>query len=104
MSTTEGIKEGIWLRRFICSLDVKVEKPILYIDSQSVLSLEMNLVYHKKITHIDFKLKFIRDITNEDRFSKLNIDNKENPKNMLTNSLPQRSSNFLRTWLISVEV
>nr|GEY47759.1 retrovirus-related Pol polyprotein from transposon TNT 1-94 [Tanacetum cinerariifolium] len=48
MSMTEGIKECI------C-------------DSQSALSLAKNLVYHKRTKHIDVRLKFVRDVLEEDR-------------------------------------
>ena len=39
MSMTEGIKECIWLHGLVQSLGLKVEKPALFCDSQSALSL-----------------------------------------------------------------
>nr|KYP64459.1 Retrovirus-related Pol polyprotein from transposon TNT 1-94 [Cajanus cajan] len=48
MSLTEGIKEGIWLQGLIDSLGLNVQRRILYCDSQSVLYLAKNPVYHER--------------------------------------------------------
>ena len=45
MSMTEGIKECIWLYGLVQSLGLKVEKPVIFCDSQSALSLAKNPVY-----------------------------------------------------------
>ncbi|GKD86759.1 retrovirus-related pol polyprotein from transposon TNT 1-94 [Tanacetum coccineum] len=66
MSMTKGIKECIWLHGLVQSLGLKVEKPILFCDSQSALSLTKNLVYHERTKYIDVRLNFIRDVLEED--------------------------------------
>ena len=88
MSTMEGIKDEICLHGLIHSLCLKVEKTALYCDSQSVLNLEKNHMYHEKTNHIYFRLNFIRDIIEKDNFSILKTNTNVNPTNMLTKSLP----------------
>ncbi|GJS21580.1 retrovirus-related pol polyprotein from transposon TNT 1-94, partial [Tanacetum coccineum] len=65
MSMTKGIKECIWLHGLVQSLGLKVEKPVLFCDSQSALSLAKNSVYHERTKHIDVRLNFIRDVLEE---------------------------------------
>ena len=76
------------MQGIIQSLGLKVEKPVLYCDIQSALSLAKNPMYHKKTKNIDVKLIFIRDILEGYKFSILKIDTKVNPTYMLTKSLP----------------
>ena len=88
MSMTEGIKECIWLHGLVQSLGLKVEKPVLFCDSQSALSLAKNPMYHERTKHIDVRLNFIRDVLEEDRFSIQKIATQHNPADMLTKALP----------------
>ncbi|GKG22038.1 hypothetical protein Tco_0384633, partial [Tanacetum coccineum] len=88
MSMTEGIKECIWLHGLVQSLGLKVEKPVLFFDSQSALNLAKNPVYHERTKHIDVRLNFIHDVLEEDKFSIQKFATKHNPADMLTKALP----------------
>nr|GEZ03795.1 hypothetical protein [Tanacetum cinerariifolium] len=70
------------------SLGLKVEKPALFCDRQSALSLAKNLIYHERTKHIDVMLNFIRDVLDEDKFSIQKIVTEHNPADMLTKALP----------------
>ena len=48
MSLTKVVKEGIWLHGLVDSLGLDVQKPIIYYDSQSALSLAKNPIYHER--------------------------------------------------------
>jgi hypothetical protein len=56
MSVTERVKEGMWLHSLIDSLGLDIHKPIIYFDSQSLLDLAKNLIYHERSKHIDVRL------------------------------------------------
>ena len=88
MSLIKGVKEGIWLHCIVDSLGLDEQKPIIYRDSQSVLSLTKNPVYLKRSKHIDARLNFIKDIIKGNVFSIEKIATKDNPTDMLTKSLP----------------
>ena len=71
----------------IDSLGLDVQKPIIYCDGQSALSLAKNSVYHERSEHIDVGLNFIRDIIEGSVFSLEKIATIDNPTDMLTKSL-----------------
>ena len=48
MSLTNVVKEGIWLHGLVDSLGLDAQKPIIYCDSQSALSLAKNPIYHER--------------------------------------------------------
>lgn len=91
---TKGIKKEIWLYELIHIFDLKVEKHVLYFDSQSTLSLTKNLVYHDKMKHIYVMFNFIHEIQEEYKVSIMKINTKVNPINMLTKSLPKEKFNL----------
>ncbi len=88
MSLTEGVKEAIWLHGLIGSLGLEVQKPEVYCDSQSALSLAKNPVYHERSKHIDVRLNFIRDALENKVVTIEKIPTAENPADMLTKPLP----------------
>lgn len=88
MSITKGVNECIWLHNLIHSLDLKVDKLILFCDSHSASCLVKYPIYHLKTKHIDVRLNFIRDILEEEMVSIQKINIKENLTDMLKKSLP----------------
>nr|GEU41699.1 putative reverse transcriptase domain-containing protein [Tanacetum cinerariifolium] len=87
MSMTEGIKECMWLHGLVQSLGLKLEKPVLFCDSQNALSLAKNSMYHKRTKHIVVRLNFIHDVLEEDMFSIQKIAAEHNSADMLTKAL-----------------
>ncbi|KAL4566339.1 hypothetical protein LXL04_030453 [Taraxacum kok-saghyz] len=81
MSMTKGIK----------SLRLKVEKPILNCDNESVFCLSKNPVYHERTKHIDIQFNCNNDIVEEEKFSVLKIYTKMNPTDSLS---------YAWTWLM----
>lgn len=58
----EAVKEAIWLRGFSKEISFEQESVTMWCDSQSVMCLPKNSVYHERTKHISRKLYFIKDI------------------------------------------
>lgn len=65
MTITKASKEMIWLQNFLEELGVKCEKGTLYNDSQSVIYLAKNPVFHSRMKHIHIRYHFIRPLLEE---------------------------------------
>ena len=58
----EVVKETIWLKGLFNNLGLQQELTDVYFDSQNVIHLKKNLMFHKRTKHIDIKMHFIRDV------------------------------------------
>ncbi|MCO5593026.1 hypothetical protein L7F22_047031 [Adiantum nelumboides] len=85
----EACKEAIWLGRLVADLGIKVEMPELYCDSQSVIQLAKNPVFHLKTKHIYVKYHFIREVLEDKQIQSMKIHIKDNPVDLLTKGLPR---------------
>ena len=84
VSVTEACKELIWLKDFLKELEKEQETPSLHSDSQSVIDLTNNLVYHDRTKYIDMRYHFICKLLKDDVFSLLKIHTSWNLADMLT--------------------
>ncbi|RDX73397.1 hypothetical protein CR513_47005, partial [Mucuna pruriens] len=76
MSLTKIVKEDKWLQNLIDNLRLDEHKPILYYDSQNVLYLSKNTIYHERSKHIYINYSPVEKIVTID-----------NSTNMLTKPL-----------------
>lgn len=60
----------------------------MYCDSQSVIHLTKNQMYHERTNHIDVRLYLIRDVVSEGAILVKKIVIAENPTNMMTKPIP----------------
>ena len=60
----------------------------IYCDSQSVIHLTKDQIYHKRKKHIDVKFHFIRDIIAEGKMLIQKTNIKRNPADIFTKPLP----------------
>nr|GEY07464.1 retrovirus-related Pol polyprotein from transposon TNT 1-94 [Tanacetum cinerariifolium] len=59
MAMTEAVKEAIWLHGLLNELGINQKFVTMYSDSQSVIHLVKNQVYHARTKHIDVWYHFI---------------------------------------------
>ena len=59
IAAAEACKEALWLTCLVGDLGIQLEMPMLHCDSQSVIMLAKNLVFHAKTKHIAIKYHFI---------------------------------------------
>ncbi|GKB30064.1 retrovirus-related pol polyprotein from transposon TNT 1-94 [Tanacetum coccineum] len=62
MAMTEAVKETIWLQGLLGELGISQKFVTMHSDSQSVIHLAKNQVYHTRTKHIDVRYHFIREI------------------------------------------
>jgi hypothetical protein len=84
VAAIEASKEMIWLQRFMEELGKKQENNMLYCDSQSVIHLAKNSVFHSKTKHIQLRYHFIRSTLEDGHLKLEKIHTSQNPVDMLT--------------------
>ena len=62
---------------------------IIYCDSQSVIDLSKNSMYHARTKHIDVRYHWIREEVESELFHVKKIYTSENPADMLTKTIPK---------------
>ena len=62
IAITKGCKEALWMREFLDELGLQKEKYVVYSDSQSVIHLFKNSMFHSRSKHIDIRYHWIRDV------------------------------------------
>ena len=80
IAASEAMKEAIWLH--LLSVDFSATSPInhlaptIYCDSQSMIRLIRNHVYHAKTKHIEVRFHHIRELVIEKKLEVRKIDTK----------------------------
>jgi len=52
MALTKAVKEGIWLKELVNDVELYQEKAIAFCDTQSVICLSKDQVFHDKMKQI----------------------------------------------------
>ena len=63
MTITEAIKEAIWLRGLVSDFGLHQEGTVIFCDSQRVIHLTKNQIYHERTKYIDVRYHFVRAVT-----------------------------------------
>jgi len=84
VAATKAYNELIWLNDFMKELGKEQVTPSLHRDSQSVIDLVNNPVYHDRTKHIDVGYHYIRVLLKDCVLSLLKIYTSQNPADMLT--------------------
>ena len=61
MAAAAAVKEGLWMRKLLESLDIKVDKINIMCDNQSAIKLLKNPIFSVRSTHIDIIHHFARE-------------------------------------------
>ena len=84
MAAAEAAKEALWLTGLVRELGIQQIGVPLYCDSQSVIYLAKNQVYHERTKHIDVRFHKIRELFGTGEFLVEKIHPSENAMDMLT--------------------
>ena len=84
VATAEVGKNMIWMIDYLEELGMKQCKKILYTDSQSVIQLVKNPIYHSRTKHIRMRYHFTRRLVEECDMCLEKIEGAKNQASMLT--------------------
>ncbi|KAG8482828.1 hypothetical protein CXB51_024043 [Gossypium anomalum] len=88
MAITEACKEAIWLKGLFSELNKDLQISTVFCDSQSVIFLTKDQMFHERTKHIDVQYDFVRDIIARGDIVVSKISTHENPADMMIKSLP----------------
>ena len=80
----EASKEAVWLARLVKELGIEQGGVQLHCDSQSVINLAKNQVYHAKTKHIDVRFHKIRELMTSSQILLRQVHTPKNATDMLT--------------------
>ena len=101
MAVTESVKEAIWLKGLLEEISAHGGPTTIFCDSQSVIHLAKNHVYHERSKHIDVRYHFVRQVISKGIVEIKKIGTADNPADMLTKPIPTMKFNYCSN-LISV--
>ena len=78
IAATKAGKEMLWMKQFLQELDLKQRDYIVHCDSQNVIDLSKNTMYHVRTKHIDVRYHWIRKAIEEQLFQIRKIHTYEN--------------------------
>nr|GEW39162.1 retrovirus-related Pol polyprotein from transposon TNT 1-94 [Tanacetum cinerariifolium] len=87
ISSTEGVKEAMWLRRMVNEFGLPQKVLVVYCDNLSTVHLTKNNKFHSKTKHIEGRHHFVRDIVEKGEVIVDKIHTNDNPADMLTKVL-----------------
>ena len=94
VAANEAGKEVIWLKNYLIELGVKQADYVIHCDSQSVIYLSKNSMYHSRTKHSDLRYHWIRDAMLSKMFQLKKIHTDKNSSDMLTKVVPSQKLEF----------
>lgn len=87
-SLSQGISEGLWIRRVMEEINVKVDPPSkLYCDNKATISMALNSVQHERSKHVEIDRHFIREKVEEGIVCLIYLPTKLQAADVLTKGL-----------------
>ena len=97
MAETEAVKQAIWLQELLNVVtEQSIEKFIIRIDNQSVISLTRNPVFHRKIKLIHSRFHFIRECVEKGQVDVEHVSSNEQNSDILTKALGRIKFNKMK--------
>ncbi|XP_047961394.1 secreted RxLR effector protein 161-like [Salvia hispanica] len=88
IAITEAMKEAVWLKGVLSELKFLNNSPTVFSDSQSVIQLCKNPIFHDRTKHIDVRFHYIRYIVEKGEIFLQKVHTDKNPADMGTKCLP----------------
>ena len=84
MAIAEACKESVWLKGLFAELCGDDSCINLFCDSQSVICLTKDQMFHERTKHIDVKYHYVRDVVAQDKLKVCKIITRDNSADMVT--------------------
>jgi hypothetical protein len=84
----DACKEVVWLKGLYAELSGDTSCIDLFCDSQSVIYLTKDQMFHEKIKHIDVKYHYVQEVIADGRLNVPKISTHDNPSDMMTKLVP----------------
>jgi hypothetical protein len=94
MTITESVKEAIWLKDLFEDISAETDFISVFRDSQSIIHLAKDQMYHDISKHIDVKFHFVRQMTSKGIVEIKKIATTHNPADMMTKPIPTAKFNY----------
>ena len=88
MVIVEACKESVWLKGLFAELCRDDSCINLFCDSQSVICLTKDQMFHERTKHIDVKYHYVRDVVAQGKLKVCKISTHDNPADILTKPVP----------------
>lgn len=88
MAVTEACKEAIWLRGLFGKLSEDLQITIVFCDSQRVIFLTKDQMFHERTKHIDVRYYFVCEIIARDDIVMCKVSTHDNPTNIMIKPIP----------------
>ena len=88
MVIIEACKEAIWLKGLFGELSEDLQITTVFCDSQSVIFLTKDQIFHERMKHIDVRHHFVRDVIAYGNIVVGKVTTHDNPADMMTKSFP----------------
>lgn len=96
IALSEGVKEALWLKRFLKELKINDQPVNIRVDNQSAIKIAENSEYHKRTKYIDWRFHFVRDFVEKNVIRVEYVNFKNQLADILTKPLPYTQFSFLR--------
>ncbi|CAN0872391.1 Retrovirus-related Pol polyprotein from transposon TNT 1-94, partial [Linum grandiflorum] len=88
ITDVEAGKEFLWLKRFLQELGLEQSEYVVFCDSQSVIDLSRNTMYHSRTKYIDVRYHWLRDVIEEKMMKLKKVHTDKNCADVLTKVVP----------------
>lgn len=97
MALFEAVRESLWLKSLVTSINVQVTRPIpIYEDNNGCISIANNPTSHKRSKHIDIKYHFSREQVENNIIKLIYVSTGNQLADILTKPLPTVRFSALR--------
>ena len=88
MAVTKACKEALWFKGLFGGLSDQLQNSTLFCDSQRVIFLTKDHMFHERTKHIDVRYHFVHEITAHVDIVVNKVRTQDNLVDMMTKSLP----------------